>query len=118
MVINQGDLFWVELGIPIGSAPGYRRPHVVVQNNYFNHSRLNTVVVCGLTTNLALAKAPGNVLLHVGDGGLPKDSVVNVSQMQTIDKQELDEYIGTLSAHHIRQILDGIRFLTEPRERA
>lgn len=51
MVINQGDLYWVELGIPIGSAPGYRRPHVVVQNNYFNHGRLNTVVVCGLTTN-------------------------------------------------------------------
>ncbi len=116
MVINQGDLYWVELGIPIGSAPGYRRPHIVVQNNFFNHGRLNTVVVCGLTTNLARAGAPGNVLLRKGDGGLSQDSVVVVSQMQTIDKQELNEYIGTLSAYRVRQILDGIRFLTEPRE--
>ena len=117
MVINQGDVFWVDAGNPIGSAPGYRRPHVVVQNNYFNHSRLNTVVVCALTTNLDRAKAPGNVLLQTGDAGLPKPSVVVVSQIIAVDKQQLDEYIGTLSASRIRQILDGIQLLTEPRER-
>jgi mRNA interferase MazF len=66
---------------------------------------------------LARAGAPGNVLLHAGDGGFSKDSVVIVSQIQTIDKQELDKYIGTLSANRVRQILDGICFLTEPRER-
>ena len=117
MVINQGDVFWADHGNPIGSAPGYRRPHVVVQNNYFNHSPLNTVVVCALTTNLDRAKTPGNVLLQAGEGGLSKPSVVIVSQIVALDKQQLDEYIGTLSAHRIRQILDGIQFLTEPRER-
>ncbi len=117
MVINQGDVYWVDPGAPIGSAPGFRRPHVVVQNNYFNHSRLDTVVVCGLTSNIHRAKAPGNVLLQVGDGGLTKPSVVVVSQILAVDKDQLDEYIGTLSESRVRQILDGISFLTEPRER-
>jgi mRNA interferase MazF len=116
MVINQGDIFWVDTDTPIGSAPGYRRPYVVVQNNYYNHSRLNTVVVCGLTTNLMRASALGNVLLHAGDGGLLKDSVVVVAHILTIDKRQIDEYIGTLSAYRIRQILDGVHLLTEPRE--
>ncbi|HEX4949520.1 MAG TPA: type II toxin-antitoxin system PemK/MazF family toxin [Blastocatellia bacterium] len=116
MVIQQGEVFWVDLGDPIGSAPGYRHPHVVIQNNLFNHSRMNTVVVCALTSNLKRANAPGNVLLQEGDAGLPKRSVVVVSQIFTVDKSQLDEYIGTLSAKRVRQILDGIRLLTEPRE--
>jgi mRNA interferase MazF len=116
MVIQQGDVFWVDLGEPVGSAPGYRHPHVVIQNNLFNQSRIHTVVVCALTSNLKRAGAPGNVLLQEGDAGLPKRSVVVVSQIFTIDKTQLDEYIGTLSAKRVRQILDGIRLLTEPRE--
>lgn len=116
MVIQQGDMYWVDLGEPVGSAPGYRHPHVVIQNNLFNQSRMNTVVVCALTSNLKRANAPGNVLLQEGDAGLPKQSVVVVSQIFTIDKTQLDEYIGTLSAKRMRQILDGIRLLTEPRE--
>jgi mRNA interferase MazF len=116
MVIQQGDVYWVDLGEPVGSAPGYRHPHVVIQNNLFNLSRMNTVVVCALTSNLKRASAPGNVLLQEGDAGLPKRSVVVVSQIFTIDKTQLDEYIGTLSAKRMRQILDGIRLLTEPRE--
>ena len=116
MAINQGDVFWVELGIPIGSAPGYRRPHVVIQNNALNHGRINTVVVCALTSNTRRATAPGNVLLAVGEANLPEQSVVVISQILTVDKSQLDEYIGTLSAKRIRQILDGLKLITEPRE--
>ena len=97
MVINQGDVFWVDLGESSGSEPGYRYPHVVVQNNIFNWSRLNTVVVCVLTSNLKRAKAPGNVLLEKGEADLPVQSVVNVTQIFTVDKADLVERIGRLS---------------------
>jgi mRNA interferase MazF len=116
MVINQGDVYWVELDEPIGSEPGYRHPHIVVQNNLFNRSRINTVVVCALTSNLKRAEAPGNVILEDGEANLPKRSVVNISQIFTVDKMQLDEYIGTVSKARMRQILEGIRLLTEPRE--
>ena len=116
MVINQGDVFWVNLGEPAGSGPGYRHPHVVIQNNVFNRSRINTVVVCVLTSNLKRAQTPGNVLLEKGEANLPQRSVVNVSQIFTVDKRDLVEKIGTLSRQRVRQILDGIRLLTEPRD--
>ena len=116
MVINQGDIYWVDLGEPSASEPGYRHPHVVVQNNIFNRSQLKTVVVCALTSNLKRAQAPGNVLLESGDGNLPKQSVVNVSQIYTVDKSQLDEYIGTLSSARIREIINGIKLVVEPRE--
>lgn len=115
-MIYQGDIYWIELDEPIGSEPGYRYPFVVIQNNFFNHSRINTVVVCALTSNLKRANAPGNVKLKAKEGNLPKLSVVNVSQIFTVDKSQLEEYIGTLNTKRVRQILDGIRFLTEPRE--
>lgn len=116
MVINQGDIFWIELDEPIGSSPGYRHPHVVVQNNVFNKSRINTVIVCALTSNLKRAQAPGNLLLDSDEAGLPKQSVVVVSQIFTVDKRQLGEHIGTLSRKRVRQILEGIKLLTEPRE--
>jgi mRNA interferase MazF len=116
MVINQGDIFWVDLGTPSGSAPGYRHPHVVVQNNLFNQGRINTVVLCPLTSNLKRAAAPGNVLLNRGEAGLPRASVVNISQIFTVDKSDLVEKVGTLSHQRVRQILDGVRLLIEPRE--
>jgi len=116
MVINQGEVFWIDLGDPGGPEPGYRHPHVVIQNNVFNRSRLNTVVVCALTSNLKRAKAPGNVLLEEGEANLPKQSVVNVSQIFTVDKGELVERIGALSRKRVRQILDGILLLMEPRD--
>jgi mRNA interferase MazF len=116
MVINQGDLFWVDLGDPSGSEPGYRHPHVVIQNNVFNRSRIRTVVVCALTSNLRRAKAPGNVLLENGEASLPQQSVVNVSQVFTVDKRDLGEKIGALSRRRVRQILDGIRLVIEPRD--
>jgi mRNA interferase MazF len=116
MVINQGDVYWVDLDEPSGSGPGYRHPHVIIQNNVFNRSRLNTVVVCVLTSNLKRAKAPGNVLLEKGEANLPKQSVVNVSQIFTVDKRNLVERIGTLSRKRVRQILDGVSLLLEPRD--
>jgi len=116
MVINQGDIFWIDLDEPSGSGPGYRHPHAVIQNNVFNRSRINTVVVCALTSNLDRANAPGNVMLEPGEAGLPKQSVVVVSQIFTVDKSQLGEHTGTLSKKRIRQILEGIKLLTEPRE--
>ncbi len=116
MVINQGDVFWIELDEPSGSGPGYRHPHVVIQNNLFNRSRIDTVVVCALTSNLQRAAAPGNVRLKLGEADLPKQSVVVVSQLFTVDKSQLSEHIGTLSKQRVREILDGMKLLTEPRE--
>ena len=116
MVIHQGDIYWTDLEEPSGSEPGYRHPHVVIQNNLFNHSQIRTVVVCALTSNLKRAAAPGNVLLDKGEADLPKQSVVNVSQVFTVGKTQLSEHIGTLSPRRVRQILDGIQLLLEPRE--
>ncbi len=106
MVINQGEIYWIDLGEPVGSAPGYEHPYVVIQNNLFNQSRINTVVVCALTSNLKRADAPGNVLLNAKEAGLPKRSVVSVSQALTVDKSELGDFIGTLSAHRVQPILN------------
>jgi mRNA interferase MazF len=115
MVINQGDIYWVEVDEPTGSEPGYTHPHVVVQNNLYNQSKIRTVIVCVLTSNLKYAGVPGNVALEKGEANLPKASVVNVSQLFTIDKTQLSEYIGTLSSKRIDQILDGIYLFLEPR---
>ena len=116
MVIKQGDLYWVEIEEPKGSEPGYSHPHVVIQNNVFNASRIHTTIVCALTSNLQRAQVPGNVLLEPEEGNLPKRSVVVVSQLFTIDKAQLGEYIGALSARRVNQILAGIQLLTEPRD--
>jgi len=116
MVINQGDVYWVDLGEPSGSEPGYERPYVVIQNNVFNLSRLNTVIVCALTSNLKRATTPGNVALEAGEANLPKPSVVLVTQVYTVDKNQLGEYIGALSRKRILQILDGVELILEPRE--
>jgi mRNA interferase MazF len=116
MVINQGDIYWIDLEEPSGSEPGYRHPHIIIQNNLFNRSRINTVVVCALSSNLKRASVPGNVLLELGEAGLPKQSVILVSQIFTVDRTQLSEYIGSLPNRRIRQILDGIRLVIEPRE--
>lgn len=116
MVINQGDVFWLDLGRPFGSEPGYRHPHVVIQNDSYNHSHINTIVVCALTTNLALAEAPGNVLLRKGEANLPEASVVNITQVLTVDKRRFKEKIGTLSARRLQEVLQGIQLLLKPVE--
>ena len=115
-MINQGDVFWIEFNEPSGSEPGYRHPHVVIQNNLFNRSRINTVVVCTLTSNLKRSNAPCNVTLNKGEANLPKKSIVNISQIFTVNKSDLSEKIGSLSIDRISQILNGVRLLTEPRE--
>ena len=116
MVISQGDIYWIDLEEPAGSEPGFRHPHVVIQNNLFNRSRIDTVVVCLLTSNLRLAKSPGNVLLENGEGNLQSKAWSTSSQIYTVDKSDLIEWIGTLSEKRVRQILDGVRLLTEPRD--
>ena len=116
MVIKQGEIYWIDFGEPKGSEPGYRHPHIVIQNNVFNTSRINTVVVCTLTSNLKRAKAPGNVLLDKGEANLPKKSVINITQIYTVNKAYLIEKIGQVSEKRIQQLLDGIKLLMEPRE--
>ena len=116
MVINQGDVFWIDFEEPSRSEPGYRHPHVVIQNNVFNRSRIQTVVVCALTSNVKRAKSPGNVLLGKGEANLPKQSVVNISQIFTVNKSDLVERIGSLSRKRVLQIIEGIHLITVPRE--
>jgi mRNA interferase MazF len=116
LTIRQGDVYWIDLGEPEGSEPGYRHPHVVVQNNVFNKSRINTVVVCALTSNLKRADIPGNVLLKKGEANLKKGSVVNVSQLVTLDRSDLIERIGALSPVRVKQIVAGLKLLIEPRD--
>ena len=113
MVIKQGDVFWV--GLANGSEPGYRHPHVVIQNDLFNQSRINTVTVCALTTNLKRAQAPGNVLLDRGEANLAQQSVVNVAQVFTVDKSDLVEKVGSLPGERVSQILEGVRLVIDPR---
>ncbi len=105
--IHRGDLFWVAPD----DASGHPHPHVVVQDDVFNHSRITTVVVCATTSNLHKASEPGNVLLELGEGDLPKQSVVIVSQISSIEKSRLGERIGSLSDARVEQILAGLRFL-------
>ncbi len=111
MEVNQGDIYWVTLGQPDGEEPGYIHPHVVIQEDVINYSRVNSVVVCALTTNIKRAKSPGNVLLDVGEANLPKQSVVVVSQVSSVEKTQFGEYIGSLTRERINQILAGMRFL-------
>jgi mRNA interferase MazF len=118
MVINQGDIFWVYLEMPLESEPGFRHPFVVIQNNIVNHSRLGTVILCALTSNLKRAVIANNVLLAPGEGNLEQQSVVNVTQIITVDRAQLGDYIGSLSSKRVRQILDGIQVILEPLEPA
>lgn len=107
-MISQGEVWWAELGLPSGSAPGFRRPVVVVQGDAFNRSRVATVVCVPLTSNVAWAGAPGNVLLGAAITGLSKDSVANVSQVVTLDKSVLTERVGKLSRAKVELLLSGI----------
>jgi len=116
MVIRQGDLFWVNLGEPNGSESGFLRPYVIIQNNVFNTSKINTVIVCPLTSNLKRGSDPGNVLLEKKEANLDRPSVVNVTQITTIDKSLLQEKIGTLSKMRVNQILVGINLVLSPKE--
>lgn len=115
-MIRQGDVFWVDLGSPAASGRPAMHPYLVVQNNLFNGSNINSVVVCELTSNLKRATAPGNVVLEQGEGNLPGRSAVNVSQVHTVLKEDLVEKIGNLSSARLSRVLDGIDLVLKPRE--
>ncbi len=106
-VIHQGDVYWVR---PNGKSD-IAHPYVVLQEDVFNHSRVQTVVICAVTSNIQRASLPGNVVLEVGEANLLKPSVVEVSKVSSVDKSQLGEYIGTISAERVQQILAGMRFL-------
>lgn len=105
--MRRGDVFWLE---PDGARDSIAHPHVIIQDDVFNRSRLTTVIVCALTSNLNRASEPGNVMLDVGEGGLTKRSVVVVSQVSSVEKTRLGALIGTLSDERVEQILNGMRF--------
>jgi mRNA interferase MazF len=108
MVIAQCEVWWADLADPIGSAPGYRRPVVVIQSDPLNRSQLATVVCVVLTSNLRWSIAPGNVLLSAKHTGLDRDSVANVSQLVTIDKRQLTERVGSIPKRQMEAIFSGI----------
>lgn len=108
MVISQGDVLWADLGEPVGSEPGFRRPVIVVQGDNFNRSALRTVVAVPLTSNLRWAAAPGNVRLTARATGLPRDSVANVSQLVALDRSILIARVGRLSSSKLELVLAGI----------
>jgi mRNA interferase MazF len=108
VTIAQGDVWWADLPVPKGSAPGFRRPVVVVQGDALNRSNIATVVCVPLTSNIKWASAPGNVLLAASATGLPKGSVANVSQIVTLDRSDLTERAGTLARRKLELVLSGI----------
>jgi mRNA interferase MazF len=107
----RGEIWWADLPNPVGSEPGYRRPVLVVQDDAFTQSRINTVIVVVITSNTRLAEAPGNVLLPVEASGLPRPSVVNVSQLLTVDKSFLTERIGSLPRFVQDEVDEGLRLV-------
>ncbi len=108
MVISQGDIWWADLPSPTGSGPGFRRPVVIVQGDALNQSRIGTAICVPLTSNLKWASAPGNVVLASKVTSLEKDSVANVSQILTVDRELLTECVGSVSGARVQLILAGI----------
>ncbi len=111
MVIKRGDVWWAELPDPVGSGPGYKRPLLIIQSNEFNKSKINTVIAVVITSNLRLATAPGNILLPVKKAKLPKESVINVSQVITIDKALLTEKVHHLPIDIMDQVDEGLKLV-------
>lgn len=114
MVIRQGDVVWITLPAPRGSEPGGQRPAVVLQHDRFNQTAINTAVVAIVTSNMRLAAVPGNVRLRRGEAGLPKASVVNVTQIATVDRDDIVGRLGTLTRRRLSQVWDGVRLVIEP----
>lgn len=107
--VQRGEIWWADLGEPRGSGPGFQRPVLIVQSNRFNRSRVKTVIAIVITTNTNLADAPGNVFLPAHISGLPRDSVVNVSQLVTVDRDYLMERVGKLNSALRERVNDGLR---------
>ena len=111
MVVQRGEIWWADLAEPRGSEPGFRRPLLIVQADPFNRSRIATTIGVALTSNLRLVDAPGNVLVPKRSSGLPKDSVANVSQVVTVDREVLTERAGKLSAEVMATVDAGLRLV-------
>lgn len=111
MEVRRGEIWWAHLGVPAGAEPGYRRPVLVVQADAFNRSRIQTVVAAAVTSNLNLAEAPGNVRLSRRARLLPADSVVNVSQIVTLDRKFLQERAGRVAESVLRRVDEGLRLV-------
>jgi mRNA interferase MazF len=109
--MRRGEIWWASLREPRGSEPGYRRPLVIVQSDDFTKSQIQTVIGAAVTSNTRLAVAPGNVLLQKKRSGLSRDSVVNVSQLVTVNKSFLTERIGRLSVRQLQQLNEGLRLV-------
>lgn len=113
MVIQRGEIWWADLPEPTGSAPGYRRPVLIIQADIFNQTKLNTSIAVLITTNIDLGEMSGNVPLKKSQSGLPKDSIVNITQIFTLDKRLLLEYVSTISDRKMEQIDKGLRLVLE-----
>ncbi len=113
MVIKRGQIWWAELPEPIGFGPGYRRPLLIIQSNNFNKSKINTIIAAVITSNIRLSAAPGNILLSTQKSKLPKQSVINVSQLITIDKSFLTEKVSTLSNSIMANVDEGVRLVLQ-----
>jgi len=111
VVIERGEVWWANLPSPVGSGPGFSRPVLVVQADAFNQSRIQTVIVAAITGNVELGAAPGNVTITARSSGLPKDSVINVSQVLTIDRALLTEYAGSIPIRKMNQVDHGLRLV-------
>jgi len=111
LTVRRGELWWATLTPPRGSGPGFKRPLLVIQSDAFNQSQIETVVVATITSNLGLARAPGNVLLEARESGLPKDSVVNVSQLTTVDRRILSLHIASLPDELMDRVDAGLRLV-------
>jgi mRNA interferase MazF len=111
MVVERGDIWWADLSEPEGSEPGFRRPILIVQSDAFNRSRLQTVIAVVLTSNLRLVDAPGNVLMSAKATRLPKDSVANVSQVITVDREFLTEKVGRVRGQLLKDLDNGLRLV-------
>ncbi|HEY9054833.1 MAG TPA: type II toxin-antitoxin system PemK/MazF family toxin [Rectinemataceae bacterium] len=109
--MTRGELWWADFGITFGSETGYRRPVLIMQNDAFNESKIRTVVIVPLTTNLALADAPGNVYIDKKASGLSKDSVAVVSQLSAIDKRRINDKVGKIEGGILNEIEEGIKLV-------
>ncbi|MDR2716942.1 MAG: type II toxin-antitoxin system PemK/MazF family toxin [Treponema sp.] len=109
--MTRGELWWADFGIPFGSEPGYKRPVLIIQNDFFNNSKINTTIVIPLTTNLILADAPGNILITKRESKLKKDSVITISQIEVIDRRRLIEKITKIDRTIIEKIENNILFI-------
>lgn len=109
--MTRGEIWWVDLGIPFGSEPGFRRPVLIIQDDAFNESNINTIIVAAISSNLILAEAPGNIFLAKKESNLSKDSIINTSQIVTLDRERFSERVGKLNLRLMANVEKGIKLV-------